>query len=408
MEVRCKVGVFHPGTQHSWQTARAFRKSEKLNWYVTSIFYKENKYPYKILKYLPLWIRVRFLKQLRKRYHEELDCNLTHEGSMLEWFKTILVKFKLKKLTRAVHIYSLKSFSNKVIGLLESQPVNVLWGYDACSLEVFEYASSMDVLKVLDYTTIHPSEQNEILSGLQLHKNTNLVSHTNEWIRRVERECQLADIILVGSNYACSTLIKHGVSEKKIHIIPYSYDDTFFSRATINAHINKPIKFIFVGSLKVTKGIVLLCEAFKKMSDLDVQLTVVGHETEEVDLSPFSQIKNINFIGGVSRGNVIEVLSEQDCLILPTYFDGGGIVMYEAAACGLAIVQSKNCGDGVRNNNGLIVESQTVKAYKEAVMYLLNNPEKLKIFKLNSYECSKERSFTVYSKAINATLDKFA
>jgi hypothetical protein len=34
-----KVGVFHPGTQHSWQTALAFQEAGTLAWFATSIFY---------------------------------------------------------------------------------------------------------------------------------------------------------------------------------------------------------------------------------------------------------------------------------------------------------------------------------------------------------------------------------
>ena len=47
-----KVAVFHPGTQHSWQTAFALQQLGRLQWYATSIFYKPDSLPY-LLERLP-------------------------------------------------------------------------------------------------------------------------------------------------------------------------------------------------------------------------------------------------------------------------------------------------------------------------------------------------------------------
>ena len=47
-----KVAVFHPGTQHSWQTAYALQQLDRLEWYATSIFYKPDSMPY-LLERLP-------------------------------------------------------------------------------------------------------------------------------------------------------------------------------------------------------------------------------------------------------------------------------------------------------------------------------------------------------------------
>lgn len=398
-----KVGVFHPGTQHSWQTARTFKNSGKLTWYVTSVFYKKNKFPYKLVDLLPERIKLRIINQLNKRYHEDLDGDFTHEGALLEWFKTLTIRLKLKKISRILHIYSTKAFSRKVIRLLKAEPVDVIWGYDACSLEVFENSACNNLIKVLDYTTIHPREQNEILNILNSPEK--LLPHTEEWIRRVERECQLADFIIVGSKYAKGTLTKHGVEEGKIHIVQYSYDDTVFDNRDSVSEINGPVKFVFVGSLKVTKGVELLLEAFKNINKEDAVLTIVGHETEEIDLSPYKSFENIEFLGGVSRSKISKILHNQDCLVLPTYFEGGGIVLYEAAASGLALIQSTNCGDGVRGQNGIVVHDQTVKEYFFAIRSVIDDREKLLGFKEVSLEISHERSFLSYQNRINDFLD---
>ena len=43
-----RIGVFHPGTQHSWQTALAFQEAGMLGWYATSAFYDPARWPYRL------------------------------------------------------------------------------------------------------------------------------------------------------------------------------------------------------------------------------------------------------------------------------------------------------------------------------------------------------------------------
>lgn len=397
-----KIGVFHPGTQHSWQTAKAFLSKERLAWYVTSVFYREDRFPYTLIRYLPDRLKNRLKNELLKRYYKPLDCDLTHEGAVLEWFKTLLIRFKFKRLSKFVHVIAVKQFSKKVIKKINEDRVDAVWGFDACCLEVFKYAKSKGVVCILDHTTIHPVTQNEIINSIG---GAHISLLTDLWIERVCEECILADIILVGSEFALVTLTENGVPREKIKVLPYPYDEElFFKSQTVKA--SKPIRFIFSGALKVTKGVRLLLEAFATIPAEVATLTLLGHDLGEIVLSEYKNISNINFLEGVPRARVPELLAEYDCLVLPTYFDGGGIVMYEAASCGLAVIQSRFCGDGVRNNNGLIVQEQTPNAYRSAILSLVNDSEKLDEFKINSLNCASDRSFSSYAFSVNSLLEK--
>jgi hypothetical protein len=50
---KLKVGVFHPGTQHSWQTALAFQETEQLEWYLTSVFFNDKSKVGRFISALP-------------------------------------------------------------------------------------------------------------------------------------------------------------------------------------------------------------------------------------------------------------------------------------------------------------------------------------------------------------------
>ena len=85
-----RVGVFHPGTQHSWQTALAFQEAGLLAWYATSVFYAPARWPYKLTEYVPRRIAGRLQAEFRRRYTPLLDPAKVRQFGVWEWSETIL------------------------------------------------------------------------------------------------------------------------------------------------------------------------------------------------------------------------------------------------------------------------------------------------------------------------------
>lgn len=162
----------------------------------------------------------------------------------------------------------------------------------------------------------------------------------------------LADIIVVGSEF-CRQTIPEKFSAKAV-VIPYGHDFPVRSTPRIRARVRP--RFIFVGSVGPRKGVPQLLNAFLKLEDA-ADLTVVGPiSCPLAALKPYMAKANISFTGGVPRTEVFKYLDDADYFIFPSLFEGGGIVLYEAAAMGLPIIQSKYCGDGCDGTNGEILE----------------------------------------------------
>ena len=68
-----KIGVFHPGTQHSYQTALAFMESNQLEWLATSIFYDPTKIPYKLERLFKGKLHAMIHQKLSTRHCSYLD-----------------------------------------------------------------------------------------------------------------------------------------------------------------------------------------------------------------------------------------------------------------------------------------------------------------------------------------------
>ena len=82
------VAVFHPGTQHSWQTAYALQQLGRLAWYATSIYYQPGRFPY-MLENLPGPAGVRFGAAVRKFAHPALDPARVRTSGLIEWLERI-------------------------------------------------------------------------------------------------------------------------------------------------------------------------------------------------------------------------------------------------------------------------------------------------------------------------------
>ena len=92
--------VFHPGTQHSWQTALALQQLGRLAWYGTSIFYDPDRWPYRIERYLPGRLRERVHGEFLRFNHPGLDRSLVRTGGSAEWLERIANRARLRKLAR--------------------------------------------------------------------------------------------------------------------------------------------------------------------------------------------------------------------------------------------------------------------------------------------------------------------
>src|SRR5689334_521836 len=126
-----RVGVFHPGTQHSWQTALAFQESRQLAWYATSIFYDPMRWPYRLERFLPKRLAGRLNREFRRRYLPALSPQLVRHLGHWEWSETISRRLGAHQFAGWANERGNVSFGHMVTRLAEREPVDVGWGYDS-------------------------------------------------------------------------------------------------------------------------------------------------------------------------------------------------------------------------------------------------------------------------------------
>jgi glycosyltransferase involved in cell wall biosynthesis len=138
--------------------------------------------------------------------------------------------------------------------------------------------------------------------------------------------------------------------------------------------------FIFVGRIKKEKGIFELVQAFKNVSQQhnDVALLIVGPDEEGLRheiISLLGTCKEIvRFIDFTKMPE--KYMAASDILILPSYREGFGSVIIEAASCGLPSIGSNIYGliDAIKEKEtGFLVPMGSSKHLEEAMLKLVSN-----------------------------------
>lgn len=147
--------------------------------------------------------------------------------------------------------------------------------------------------------------------------------------------------IITVSTSAKEKLIKNGVSEGVIEVIPNGVDVNKFDR--IKAVKPAKRRVIYVGRLVWNKHVDDLLKAFSKL-DSDIELHIVGWGPKRRNLEVLAQKlgigQRVTFTGFVSEEKKIELLKSADALVLPSSFESFPVVVVEAWASRTLVVAS--------------------------------------------------------------------
>jgi glycosyltransferase involved in cell wall biosynthesis len=398
-----RVGVAHPGTQHSWQTALAFQEASALSWYATSYYYKTSAWPDRAVALLPAGLRARADKELRRRRFDPLDDSLVRRAWETEFLERPIGRYVSRNLMRQLQNGRHRRFPRRLLGLFGREPVDVVWSPQDC-VEVFEQLKSRGVLCILDQPIGHfQSLDRTMRAEYERHPDFffgDQVGVEPRMLEQQKRAVEIADFVVVGSAFAAVTMLENGVDPAKVRVIPYGYNERLFpsempQRRPLDG---RPVEFLFVGLVGARKGLAYLLEAFSLVDPRKARLTLVG----PLDMPPATldrYAQHVNYVGQVTRAEMPDVMTRADCFVFPSLFEGGGIVLYEAAACGLGLIQTSACGDGVRHGqNGVVIPPSSTEALVAAIEAATAG-DTLSEWENASWRLRTERTWAAYRSA---------
>jgi glycosyltransferase involved in cell wall biosynthesis len=189
--------------------------------------------------------------------------------------------------------------------------------------------------------------------------------------KRFIEEYQLADLLLVLSEKAANTFRLRGFPEEKLFYLPRGVDVERFKQGM------RPGVFraVFAGALIKRKGIQHVLEAWHRLNLPDAELWLVGYVHDEAKpyLKQFWR-DNIRVVGFVPDPE--NYLNQGTVHVFPSQWEGSAKVTYEAAACALPQITTREAGDVVRHGvEGIIVKPGDVDAIAAALQHLHRHPE---------------------------------
>lgn len=234
------------------------------------------------------------------------------------------------------------------------------------------------------YTTIAHLIYRRGILFTHKHNNVNPIKH-NIFIFLEMLSILFNKKVIAISQSVKKSLIKYEfVPEKKIYVIPNGIDYQKFSKSVKFEDYSKE-KGIVIGTvcrLEWQKGIIYLLFAMKIILAKfpDTRLEIVGDGSLLGELKDFSRklgISNsVNFFGKFA--DVIPFYKRMSVFVLPSLYEGFGIVLLEAMAAGVPVVATNV--DGIKEvvingESGILVPPKNPEAIASAVIKIIENPQ---------------------------------
>src|SRR4030043_2359497 len=200
--------------------------------------------------------------------------------------------------------------------------------------------------------------------------------------------CRRANAIIVMTETAKRNLKKYlNVSDYKIKVIYASHHERFEAvkdkkeLLAIKQKYNLPENYLFfIGGITPLKNFSNIIKAFKIIKDkIPVKLVMVGFKRWKYTRD-FELIKKLNLqndvitMGLVQDGDLPYIYNSAQCLVFPSLYEGFGIPILEAQACGCPVITSKKgCTPEVSGGTALLVNPYNYKEIAEGIYNVLNN-----------------------------------
>ena len=203
-----------------------------------------------------------------------------------------------------------------------------------------------------------------------------------------------SNAVVVYGEHIKRYLVGSGVDPKRIFVAPHAVDNSQFDQKYSSLEkesIRKSLGLmagpvvLFVGRLEECKGVDYLFDAFKKISDPDVNLIVVGNGPKKEELSQAKQGLKVHchMVDHVLNEELRKFYAIADIFILPSittddFKEPWGLVVNEAMNQGCVVVATDAVGaaaGGLIENGvtGFVVPERNSDAILSAVQKLLKD-----------------------------------
>jgi glycosyltransferase involved in cell wall biosynthesis len=229
-------------------------------------------------------------------------------------------------------------------------------------------------------------------------------SDSEEKLERKDSELTLASAVLVASTFAGNSLKLVPGKAPTVLVLPYAAVGDHNSDGQPEAgqgvpeNASGPLKVLYVGSLTQRKGLAYLLDAVEALRP-HVNLTLVGREAVEGCAPLRRALSRSTWIPSLSRPAILQQMRRHDVLVLPSLFEGFGLVLVEALSQGLPIIATNHTGapDVIQDGKeGFIVPIRSAEAIQSALEALIRDRALLRDMQMAAAQTAQQLSWRSY------------
>lgn len=153
--------------------------------------------------------------------------------------------------------------------------------------------------------------------------------------------------------------------------------------------------FLFVGRMAWYKGLDIILESLVKVKESgnDFRMVFIGGGMDKEEVEKYSEelglSENCIFTGPIHDRNAIRAwYSRANLFLFPSVYDTNGLVVREAAACGLGsiLIKGSCAAEGIADGETGFLCDKNSDSFSEKIIELCKNPEKMKTVGENAME----------------------
>ena len=388
--------VIHPGTQHAFRLATELHRLDALAGLHTGFAAGAGSGWERPIGLLPAGLSA----LLSNRMVGGLPVRLVHLQMGLELASQVRLRLAGGEGQGVLH-WRNERFQ-RAVPERALREADVVIGFDTSSWILTQRCRALGKPLIMVQTIGHPHAMAKVAEQV----TAQFPDWDTTWERRLPRvreaeqiEHDATTLIVGSSRFTRQTLIDHGVAADKIHVLPHGVDAARFSVAGERG--SRPFRFVFVGSVSARKGVPLLLEAWRRLQPSGAELWVVGPIALAVrKLVP--ALPGLRLWGEVPGVEVPGILQQCDVMVFPTYFEGFGLVILQAMACGLPVITTAaTAGPDLLPTpgaGGWIVPTGDLQRLTEAMEHCLANQEEMREVGLRGRATAERFNWQVYGR----------
>jgi glycosyltransferase involved in cell wall biosynthesis len=279
--------------------------------------------------------------------------------------------------------------------------VDVVHCWPRASVRTSVQAKREGIRCLREVPNTHTGHAYEVVAReLELLRLTAETRHSHTFDRKVlareEREYELADALLIPSEYSLETFVVRGVPREKLVLHRYGYDPERFFATSNGSRPEQPHPFsaIFVGRGEPRKGLHYALRAWiDSGAASDGRFVVCGafDPRYRLVLEPLLSHPSVEIHDFVQDPSAL--MRECDVLVFPSVEEGSALVTYEAQACGCVPLVSEAAGARCRHDvDGLVHLPRDVGALTDHLRSLHRDRRRLE--RLRSDGLANSRTLT--------------